>query len=93
MSEDEEPPQKKQKRFANLNESELDKLLEGAQSKSTKYSTNHAISVYKGKFNNVNNNLIIRLSVEKRVFSYTVFLFNCEVFTKASYGDILLSYS
>ena len=45
-----QPAEKTKSRFASLNEKELDELLDGAQSKSTKYSTKHAISVYKGKF-------------------------------------------
>lgn len=48
MQQYDQPPQKT-KRFASLNEKQLDELLDGAHSKSTKYSTNHAISVYKGK--------------------------------------------
>jgi len=44
----EEPPRKK--RFADLDANQLDKLLDGAQATSTKYKTNHCVSVYKGKF-------------------------------------------
>jgi hypothetical protein len=36
------------RRFANLEESDLDELLEAAHSKRTKYSTAFAVSVYKG---------------------------------------------
>ena len=36
------------KRFASLEASDLDELLEAAHSKRTKYSTNFAVSVYKG---------------------------------------------
>jgi hypothetical protein len=36
------------RRFANLEASDLDELLEAAHSKRTKYSTAFAVSVYKG---------------------------------------------
>jgi len=44
----EDPPRKK--RFAVLDDNQLDKLLDGAHAISTKYKTNHSVSVYKGKF-------------------------------------------
>ena len=37
-------------RFANLNNDDLGDLVEGAQAKSTKYTTNYAVSVFKGNF-------------------------------------------
>ena len=43
-----EPVTKKQ-RFARLETSELDVLLDSAQSQSTKYNTSFAVSVYRGK--------------------------------------------
>ena len=39
-----------EKRFAQLNDDELDDFVEGAQAKSTKYATNYAVSVFKGNF-------------------------------------------
>ena len=39
-----------EKRFAQLNNDELDDIVEGAQTKSTKYATNYAVSVFKGNF-------------------------------------------
>ena len=46
------PKQQKteEKRFAQLNDDELDDPVEGAQAKSTKYATNYAVSVFKGNF-------------------------------------------
>lgn len=51
----EKPPEmvikrEKTARFANLQSADLDQLLDGAHSKSTKYSTKHAVSVYNGEF-------------------------------------------
>lgn len=49
----EEPPHKKHRkdsRFGSLDETQLNELLEGARAKSTTYSTNHAVKVFKGKF-------------------------------------------
>ena len=47
-----EPEPKKIKteepRFASLSDKQLDDLIEGAQSKSTKYATKFAVSVFKG---------------------------------------------
>ena len=37
-------------RFVQLNDDELDDLVEGAQTKSTKYATSYAVSVFKGNF-------------------------------------------
>ena len=37
-------------RFGQLNDDHLDDLVEGTQAKSTKYSTNYAVSVSKGNF-------------------------------------------
>ena len=37
-------------RFAQLNDDELDDFVEGAQEKSTKYTANYAVSVFKGNF-------------------------------------------
>ena len=49
-----EPPQKRQKqedqRFVTMSEDDLDKLVEGASSKSTKYATKYAVTVFKGIF-------------------------------------------
>ena len=45
----ENEPVKKKQRFANLETSELDVLLDSAQSQSTKYNTSFAVSVYIGK--------------------------------------------
>ena len=45
----ENEPVKKKQRFANLETSELDVLLDSAQSQSTKYNISFAVSVYKGK--------------------------------------------
>ena len=45
----ENEPVKKKQRVANLETSELDVLLDSAQSQSTKYNTSCAVSVYKGK--------------------------------------------
>jgi hypothetical protein len=42
-------PQTKKARFASFTEEKIDELLDGATSKSTKYSTNFAVNVYKGK--------------------------------------------
>ena len=46
------PKQQKseEKRFAQLNDDELDDLVEGVQAKSTQYATNYAVSVFKGNF-------------------------------------------
>ena len=46
----ENEPVKKKQRFANLEASELDVLLDSAQSQNTKYNTLFTVSVYKGKF-------------------------------------------
>ena len=45
----EEPPERKKSRFASLDEENLDELFDGAQAKSTKYSTKFAVNAYKGK--------------------------------------------
>ena len=39
-----------EKRFAQLNDDELDDLVKGTQAKSTKYATNYAVPVFKGNF-------------------------------------------
>ena len=51
-SEPEERKQKKeeQQRFACLDVSELDDLVEGAQAKTTKYATKYAVNVFQGNF-------------------------------------------
>ena len=45
----ENEPVKKKQLFADLETSELDVLLDSAQSQHTKYNTAFAVSVYKGK--------------------------------------------
>ena len=45
----ENEPAKKKQRFASLDTSELDILLDSAKSQNTKYNTSFAVSVYKGK--------------------------------------------
>ena len=45
----ENEPVKKKQLFADLETSELDVLLDSAQSQNTKYNTSFAVSVYKGK--------------------------------------------
>ena len=51
-SDPEERQQKKeqQQRFACLDVSKLDDLVEGAQAKTTKYATKHAENVFRGNF-------------------------------------------
>ena len=62
----ENEPVKKKQRFANLEISELDVLLESAQSQNTKYNTSFAVSVYKGKFaeKNVHYKKMLGLNTE-----------------------------
>ena len=45
----ENEPVKKKQLFADLETSELDVLLDSAQSQNTKYNTSFAVSFYKGK--------------------------------------------
>ena len=50
-SEPEERKQKKEEqRFACLNVSKLDRLVEGAKAKTTKYATKYALNVFQGNF-------------------------------------------
>lgn len=42
--------QKKEQRFAYLDDRELDDLVEGAQAKTTKYATKYAVNVFQGNF-------------------------------------------
>ena len=58
----ENEPVKKKQGFANLETSELDVLLESAQSQNTKYNTSFAVSVYKGK--NVHYKKMLGLNTE-----------------------------
>ena len=71
----ENEPVKKKQRFANLETSELDVLLDSAQSQSTKYNTSFAASVYIGKLakKNVHYKKMLGFNTEISIKCYEIY--------------------
>ena len=58
----------KRKRFSELDDNELDQLVNDARSKSTKYATSYAVSIFQGEYNLYITKVDIISAMKLRVF-------------------------